>query len=594
MEHTQQYTPRLRDLLLLAVLRPHWLAGVAWWRLLGKKLRAQYRLRDAIASLPFAYERRLEAHGQADLALLADGETPAFCVHIHDDGNVASPDRAVASALQQSHLPSRVIVTSTGLSDLQAKAGNEHVLNLSCADAMHGLRLALEQAHDAGALYLTPLRADATLHRHALASFAAHCLREPDCVTGPPLLYADQEHANETGRRATPWLKPQWDARMALSQDYVSSACALPVERTLEFLTAEHDHAHSSLFELVLRLALGAPALPVRHVPRVAVRVPAGDWQEHGAASLKAIQAVLPPDVDVRTGRFGSVEVRWPLPAPSPTISVVVATRDKVELLQTCVDGLLHHTNYPHLEIIIADNDSSEQATLDYMQQVVRDPRVQVVRWPHPFNYSAINNFAASHATGEYLCLLNNDIEILHADWLQAMVREAAQPGIGAVGARLLYPDRSIQHAGVVIGMGNAAGHAHRALPEGDSGYFAQAHITRGTSAVTAACLLLKKCDFDAVGGLDEEQLAVAYNDIDLCLKLRARGLANIYTPAATLIHHESKSRGLDFSQEHLERYMAELVAFQRRWSSDTFTDPWHHPEMDRASEIYRAQYLTS
>ena len=174
-------------------------------------------------------------------------------------------------------------------------------------------------------------------------------------------------------------------------------------------------------------------------------------------------------------------------------------------------------------------------------------PRVRVVRWPHPFNYSAINNYAAGFATGKFLCLLNNDIEVIEPQWLSELVREAYQPGIGAVGARLLYPDRSIQHAGVAIGLGNAAGHAHRDLPEGERGYFAQALIARGASAVTGACLLVEKEHFDAVGGLDEEGLAVAYNDVDLCLKLRERGLISIYTPAATLVHHESKSRGLDF-----------------------------------------------
>ena len=266
---------------------------------------------------------------------------------------------------------------------------------------------------------------------------------------------------------------------------------------------------------------------------------------------------------------------------------MVVATRDRVELLRTCVKGVLEETAYPDLELIVADNDSRQPETLRYMDEIAADPRVRVVRWPHPFNYSAINNFAAGHASGEYLCLLNNDIEVLEPQWLDEMVREAVQPGVGAVGARLLYPDRTIQHAGVAIGIGNAAGHAHRGLPMDEVGYFAQTHVVRGASAVTAACLVVAKRHFDAVGGLDEEAFAVAYNDVDLCLKLQQYGLVNIYTPLATLIHHESKSRGIDFAPEHLERYMRELAVFQQRWGAAEAVDPWHHPQLNRQSEVF-------
>lgn len=183
--------------------------------------------------------------------------------------------------------------------------------------------------------------------------------------------------------------------------------------------------------------------------------------------------------------------------------------------------------------------------------------------------------------------MLNNDIEVIEPHWLSALVREAMQPGIGAVGARFCSPDRSVQHAGVAIGLGNAAGHAHRALPEGEPGYYAQALIARGASAVTGACLLVARRHFEAVGGLDADGLAVAYNDVDLCLKLRELGLRNIYTPLATLIHHESKSRGLDFSPEHLERYMRELSLLQERWDTRSLVDPWHHPGLDRGNETY-------
>jgi GT2 family glycosyltransferase len=190
-------------------------------------------------------------------------------------------------------------------------------------------------------------------------------------------------------------------------------------------------------------------------------------------------------------------------------------------------------------------------------------------------------------ARGDYLCLLNNDTEVIAPEWLDEMMRQACRPQVGAVGAKLHYPDGSIQHAGVVIGMGNAAGHAHRLLRDEEPGYFAQAHIAREATAVTAACLVVEKRKFVAVGGLDEEHLAIAYNDVDLCLKLREAGWTNMYVPTARLYHHESVSRGDDFSPEHNARYRAELRVLQERWRTDVRTDPLHHPMLDRSTDQY-------
>jgi GT2 family glycosyltransferase len=453
-----------------------------------------------------------------------------------------------------------------------------------------GLCAALRMASEIGADWLVPLDCGSRLAHHALAAYGAHLLRRRPSdanASAPALLYGDEGEIAWLRARPKLWLKPQWDRRMILSQDYVSRACALAVGPALDAAARCDGGEPQSLYELVLRIAENAP---VEHVERITALTPDDSWLHDGAATLAAVRRVMSASADdIVPGPFGTVALQFPLRQPLPTVSVVVATRDRVELLRACVEGVLYATDYPALDLIIADNDSVDPETLGYMDEVSADLRVSVVRWPHPFNYSAINNFAASRARGEYLCLLNNDIEVIEPDWLSAMMREALQPKVGAVGAKLLYPDRSIQHAGVAIGLGNAAGHAHRGLPEGDPGYFAQAHIARGASAVTGACLLVAQRHFQAVGGLDEEHLAVAYNDVDLCLKLRERGLATIYTPAATLIHHESKSRGLDFAPEHRERYMRELEVFQKRWGSEWVVDPWHHLRLDRASEVYRA-----
>ena len=592
-------TPRLRDLLLLLVYRPDRAAAVAWWRLIGKRVRAGNRLRSAIAALPFAQQRWMEAGGQNDLATLRLGRGrdvyprstyPAICVHLHISTEDAVPAarRAAASALRQSVMPSKLIVTTGDAQICLSPKAGMIIVSGAHPQRMGGLHAALLRAAEEGAAYLVPLAVDALLPRHALAAYTAHHVRTLVPDGSLPILYGDQKEAGRVGVGKAPWLKPEWDQRMILSQDYLGMACALPVAAALHCLEENGRPPVQSLYELVLRLTQSEAREPVSHVPRITARTAVGDWQRHGEQNLAAVARVVGSAAETTAGPFGTVQVHWPLPDPVPKVSIVVATRDRVELLRTCVDGLLYATYYPDFEIIIADNDSRDPAALEYMDAVAADPRVRVVRWPHPFNYSAINNFAASFATGRFLCLLNNDIEIIEPGWLTELVREGSRAGTGAVGARLLYPDRSIQHAGVAIGLGNAAGHAHRALPEGEPGYFAQALIARGASAVTGACLLVEKRHFDAVGGLDEAELAVAYNDVDLCLKLQQLGLTNVYTPAATLIHHESKSRGLDFAPEHLERYMRELTVFQDRWGTRSAVDPWHHPRLDHSSEVYR------
>lgn len=581
----------LQDALLLVLCRPHRLAGAGWARLCGKRLRARNRLHSAVASLPFAHQRQVRINEIEDLdtlSALPPDAVPGIGVHLHVDAgdDAARIRRALGSANRQSFLARSILVTSgKGAPDIEAMPGIEHYAR-DCPDRLTGLSAALDAAKAHGIAFLVPLSIDDALPRGALASYAAALATN----AGDAILYGDQDEFGPASQGRSPWLKPQWDRRMFLSQDYISSACALPVEVARDDLADAPPRPGETLFERLLRLTAD-PTLAVRHVPRVTVRTPANAWQHGQEVRRDAVARLLGSRAEVAMGDHGAVKVNWALPDPLPRVSIIVATRDRVELLRPCMEGLLGNTDYPDFEIVLVDNDSRDAETLRYMNEVAVDPRVRLLRWPHPFNYSAINNYGACHATGRFLCLLNNDIEIVHPDWLTAMMREAVQPGVGAVGARLLYPDASIQHAGVVIGMGGAAGHAHRGLHRGEAGYFAQADIARGASAVTAACLLMAKDHFDAVGGLDEAELAVAYNDVDLCLKLRALGLANIYTPAATLVHHESKSRGLDFAPEHLERYMRELAVFQRRWDSADHVDPWHHPHLDRASETYVAGY---
>jgi GT2 family glycosyltransferase len=271
-----------------------------------------------------------------------------------------------------------------------------------------------------------------------------------------------------------------------------------------------------------------------------------------------------------------------------------VPTRDKPALLRQCADGLLRRTDYADIELIIADNDSVEPATTALLDELRGDARVRVLSCPGGFNYSAMNNAAAAIATGHVVALLNNDIEIVSPDWLTEMVSQALRPGIGAVGARLVYPDGRVQHAGVVVGVGTfddgpgVAGHYSLADAGTSFGYFGASVLLHEVSAVTAACIVLRKSIWDDAGGLNAEDLPVAFNDVDLCLRLRARGLRIIWTPYAELIHHESASRGDDLAPEHRARFERECRFMRDRWGPVLDADPFYNPNFSRLDGMFR------
>jgi O-antigen biosynthesis protein len=222
----------------------------------------------------------------------------------------------------------------------------------------------------------------------------------------------------------------------------------------------------------------------------------------------------------------------------------------------------------------VVDNGSDEPAVLEYLAGLGKSGRIRILRDEGPFNFAALNNRAVAQCTGEYVLLLNNDIEIIEPDWLAEMVAVAARPGVGAVGARLWHPDRTLQHGGVIVGLGGVAGHPHLGLAAGDPGYFGRGVLLQCVSAVTAACLLVKRAIYDQVGGLDGENLAVAYNDVDFCLKVAQAGYRNIWTPHAQLIHHGSATRGNDLAPDKAGRFLAEVSFMQKKWGGYMARDP--------------------
>jgi GT2 family glycosyltransferase len=300
----------------------------------------------------------------------------------------------------------------------------------------------------------------------------------------------------------------------------------------------------------------------------------------------------------VRTGVSATISptkgsywrVHYPVPDPAPRVTLIIPTRNRLEVLRPCVESLLTKTTYPNFELLLVDNDSDDPATLDYLAQISNlkseisnsapPARVRVVRFPGEFNYSALNNFGVEHTDAPLVGLLNNDLEVIHGDWLHEMVSQALRPEIGCVGAKLYYPDDRIQHAGVILGIGGVAAHAWQTHPRGAAGQAHRNYLQQNLTAVTAACLVLRREIFLQVGGLNADQLKVAFNDVDFCLKVRAAGFRNLWTPYAELYHHESASRGKEDTLEKRDRFRNEVEYMRATWGDLLDRDPAYNPNL--------------
>jgi len=276
-----------------------------------------------------------------------------------------------------------------------------------------------------------------------------------------------------------------------------------------------------------------------------------------------------------------------------PSVDLIIPTRDGLDVLKPCIESVLNKTEYPNYQIIVVDNGSEQAETKAYLSRISKYERIQVIDFPGEFNYSAINNTAASQGDSDYIALINNDIEVIDADWLTQMMVWATQANVGIVGAKLLYSNGNIQHAGVTVGMGNAAGHIHR-LEDGKSlGYQNRLVAVQNMMAVTAACLITRRSLFEELGGLDEQTFKVAYNDIDYCLRVEQMGMDIIWTPEARLFHHESVTRGDDMSEKHIERYFSELASLQKRWKTKGFVDKYYSKHLRISDEgVYPQEFL--
>lgn len=389
-------------------------------------------------------------------------------------------------------------------------------------------------------------------------------------------LYTDEDKVTtELDEHFQPHLKPDFNLDLLRSNNYICHFFVVQksiVEKAGGF-RKEFDGAQD--YDFIFRCTENAGE--VLHVPEILYH-----WRTHKAstadnpaskmyafeAGKRAIEAHLE-----RTGTEGEVShtqdlgfyrVKYPVQG-KPLVSVIIPNKDEKETLQTCLEMLEKNTGYQNFEIIIVENNSTTDEIFRYYKELSGNRKIHLLRWGKEFNYSAINNFAVAHAKGEYLLFLNNDVKSINPDWLEEMLGVCQRPEVGGVGAKLIYPDNTIQHAGCVIGMGGIAGHMFVDMPADHTGYLHKASLLQDMSAVTAACLLMKKEVFEQAGGFTEE-LAVAFNDVDLCLKVRKNGYLIVYDPYAKLYHMESKTRGAEDSKEKVRRFQTEIEYMRCHW----------------------------
>lgn len=423
---------------------------------------------------------------------------------------------------------------------------------------------------------LVPLHAGDQLSDVAPAAYLHAWREQPNAV----LIYGDEDQIDSNRRRNYPWFKPDWNLEQFLCQDFVSAACALPISSIPDLASLPRPLSPEKPAQtLVYATALAHPQGTVVHIPSVLCHRASSSVCNDDADVRALLSTYLPAGTVVRAGFAGTRRIDWPIPSTFPRVTAIVPTRDQLTLLRQCLAGL-EATDYPNLDIVVIDNGTTDPAALEFLETLSRR-NIQILPHPGPFNFAAMNNRAAKATTTPLLCFINNDIEFPDPTWLMALVGHGIRPHVGAVGAKLLYPDNTLQHAGVAIGIGGAAGHIHKHLVNESEDFHSEPNVQREMSAVTAACLLVARDKFIEVGGFDEENFAVAFNDVDLCLKLHAAGYVNIYTPHAIAIHHESKSRGNDLAPENVARYRQELSVLQSRWNTNHARDPNWNTNLD-------------
>jgi glycosyltransferase involved in cell wall biosynthesis len=412
------------------------------------------------------------------------------------------------------------------------------------------------------------------------------------------LLYSDEDKLDAQNRRSEPYFKSDWNPELFLAQNFISHLSVYRTDLIRRLGGFRIGFEGSQDYDLTLRCVEQIRPKEIEHLPWVLYHWRAGDQSTASSATAKpyaqeAARRAVQEHLE-RTGIAGTVvpshgvylQTKYALPTERPMVSIIIPTRDQVSSLRKCLDSIFEKTDYWKYEVIVLDNESYDSETLEFLAELTKYDRVRVERIEGTFNYSRLNNRGVELSRGSLIGLLNNDVEVINDDWLSEMVSRAMQPEVAMVGARLWYPNGAIQHGGVILGAGGIAGHAHVGLRHDEPGYFARAHLAQNLSAVTAACALVRREVYLQLGGFDEN-LAVTFNDIDFCLRLREAGYWIVWTPHAELIHHESSSRGFDDSTPKQVRFLAEVDYMKAKWGDMLQRDPFYNPNLSLGENLF-------
>ena len=412
---------------------------------------------------------------------------------------------------------------------------------------------------------------DDLLAPNALYEIAKAVNEHPDAE----VIYTDEDKVTtDLKEHFQPHLKPDFNLDLLRSNNYICHffVASRDLIKRVGGFRPEFNGAQD--YDLILRCT--EQAKQIVHIPKILYH-----WRVHKAstadnpaskmyafdAGKRAIEEHLvrcrTKGTVQHTKDLGFYRVKYEV-CGEPLVSIIIPNKDQSEALKKCLDSIREKTSYRNYEIIIVENNSEEPETFAFYKKIAGE-KIKIVTWEGEFNYSAINNFGVRHARGDYLLLLNNDVEIINGDWLTEMLSHCQRKEVGIVGAKLYYPDNTIQHAGIIIGIGGVAGSVFVGLPRAFSGYLHKASIQLDLSAVTAACMLVKRSVFEQVGGL-EEKLKVAFNDVDFCLRVREKGYLVVYDPYAELYHYESKTRGAEDTKEKIRRFQTEIEYMRSHW----------------------------
>ncbi len=436
--------------------------------------------------------------------------------------------------------------------------------------------------------YVALLDHDDLLSPDALFWVAKTINEHPDAK----LIYSDEDKIDDHGIRKDPYFKCDWNYSLFLSQNFINHLGVYKAEVFNKIGGFRVGYEGSQDYDMILRFIEQIPPESIVHIPRVLYH-----WRIHPnstaykadekpyalIAAQKAITGHFKRKsikADVKLLKSQMYRVKYKLPDNLPLVSIIIPTKNHFKILKRCIDSLVLKTTYNNFEILVIDNNSDDKETLAYLHEIGNNEKITVLKDKQKFNFSSINNKAVNYTGGSYLCFLNDDTEVISPDWLSEMVSIGVQQGVGAVGARLWYPNNTLQHGGVVLGIGGVASHSHKRIPKGKGGYFNRAALIQEFSAVTAACMLLPKKVFKEVGGFDEKNLTVAFNDVDLCLRIRELDYRVVWTPYAELYHHESISRGVDRLDGKNKRFFLENEYMLKKWSQWIKNDPAYSPNL--------------